>query len=174
MKKNKTFAFFPDFFTLAFCFCLIFPDFAQAKDEKAEYSLYEKNYRELEMETLARKKIKMEGLGSKIVILNFWASWCIPCLEEIPSMIKLAQKYKPQELMFVMVNTDEENQLKNIAKTQRKFQFSESFIFVPDNKFKIADKFKFSAIPVTVIYKEGKVIYFSNGPVDFLKVPADL
>lgn len=170
MKNNKSAVFFPDLITLFFCLCLLFPDLSQAKDEKAEYALYEKNYKEVEMESITQKKFKMNQLGSKAVILNFWASWCIPCLEEIPSLIKLSSKYKSGEMSVVMVNTDEDEQAKKIAKIQKKLQFPDSFIIVPDIKFKIADQFKFSALPVTVIYKEGKVFFFSNGPVDFTKV----
>ena len=65
-------------------------------------------------------------------------------------------------------------ELKNIDKIKKKLSFPSSFVIVPDKKFKIADEFKFSAIPVTVIFKKGKVIYFNNGPVDFLKLPVNL
>jgi thiol-disulfide isomerase/thioredoxin len=105
--------------------------------------------------------------------VNFWASWCIPCLHEIPSLIEVAKKFSTKELVVVTINTDEEDQLKNIAKIKKQLSFPESFLIIPDKKFKIADEFKFSAIPVTIIFKKGKAIYFNNGPVDFLKVLPD-
>lgn len=169
MKKNKRVKIYPEFLGLVFAVIIIISSFNLVAAENANYQQYEKLYSSLEMETLEHKKIKLSDLPSPVVIVNFWASWCIPCLEEIPSLIKLSEKLK-NELAVVAINTDEDDQLKNIAKIQKKLNIPKSFIIVPDNKFKIADAFKFSAIPVTVIFKKGKVVYFSNGPVDFMKV----
>lgn len=139
-----------------------------SSSEGEDYSLYEKIFSSQEFHGIEFGKFKLSDLKTQTVIVNFWASWCIPCLKELPSLISLSSKYKLDELMIVAVNTDEEDQLKNIAKIQRKFNFPKSFIVVPDNKFKLADQFKFSAIPVTIVFKKGKVIFFKNGPVDFL------
>jgi thiol-disulfide isomerase/thioredoxin len=40
--------------------------------------------------------VRLSDLKGKIVILNFWATWCAPCIEEVPSLIKLVQEYKGQ------------------------------------------------------------------------------
>ena len=40
------------------------------------------------------KKISLKDFRGKIVLLNFWASWCVPCREEMPAMEKLYQEYK--------------------------------------------------------------------------------
>lgn len=122
------------------------------------------------METIENAKIKLKDLPSELVVVNFWASWCIPCLHEMPSLIAVSNKFSKKELSVVAINTDEEDQLKKIAKIKKQLSFPDSFIIIPDKKFKIADEFKFSAIPVTIIFKKGKAIYFNNGPVDFLKV----
>lgn len=174
MRKSVSVMIIPDWLSLLLFLTILPPQFARAS-EKENYQQYEKLFKTLEMETLAHKKIKLSELTAPIVIVSFWASWCIPCLEEVPSLIKLGEKYHKNELAIVAINTDEENQFQNIAKIQKKLSIPNSFLIVPDKKFKIADSYKFSAIPVSIIFKKGKVIKFSNGPVDFLQwAPADL
>ena len=174
MKFFKRHTFLPDRISLLLVIFMGLLSFSSAAAENADYARYEKIFNSLQMETIEKTKLKLGDLPSEIVIVNFWASWCIPCLHEIPSLIALSKKFSKKELSVVMINTDEDDQLKNIAKINKKLNFPDSFIIVPDNKFKIADEYKFSAIPVTVIFKKGKVHYFNNGPVDFLKVPLDL
>lgn len=43
----------------------------------------------------------------KIVVLNFWATWCLPCREEMPMLSKLAPKYDGKEVMFLAVSLDD-------------------------------------------------------------------
>ena len=40
------------------------------------------------------KKLSLKDFRGKVVLLNFWASWCVPCREEMPAMEKLYQEYK--------------------------------------------------------------------------------
>ncbi len=50
---------------------------------------------------------KLQGLPEgKVVLLNFWATWCPPCREEVPSMVKLYDKYKDQGFEIVAVSVD--------------------------------------------------------------------
>lgn len=174
MKYFKRQTFLPDNLSLLLVIFTAMLSFPVSGVENVDYARFEKVFESLEMETIEHKKFKLKELPSQVVIVNFWASWCIPCLHEMPSLIALSNKFSKKELQVVAINTDESEQLKNIIKTKKKLDFPESFIIVPDVKFKIADEFKFSAIPVTVIFKKGKVLYFNNGPVDFLKVPLDL
>lgn len=174
MNHPKRQHFFPDYKGLVLTAFIAFLSLPSFGTEKSEHTRFERIFTSLEMETIEQTKMKLSDLPSEVVIVNFWASWCIPCLHEIPSLIALSKKHTSKELSVVIINTDEVDQLKNIRKIKVKLNFPESFIIIPDKKFKIADEFKFNAIPVTVIFKKGKVIYFNNGPVDFLKVPLDL
>ncbi len=51
--------------------------------------------------------VSLSQYRGKVVILNFWATWCPPCREEMPSMERLYQKYKDQGLVILAVSTDE-------------------------------------------------------------------
>ena len=57
-----------------------------------------------DLETLDNKKIKLEDLRGKPVVLSFWASWCSPCRYELPELNTLVSKYP--NVQFVAVNVD--------------------------------------------------------------------
>ena len=173
MKHTKAQTFYPDLKTIVLSITILLISFPVKSTETPDYSRYEKIFITNELESTTGKKFKLNTLTTDFVIVNFWASWCIPCLHEIPSLIETFKKALPKKLTVIMINTDEHDQLKNVLKIKIKLNFPEDFIIVPDKKFKIADEYKFSAIPVTVIYKKGKVVYFNNGPVDFLKLPLE-
>ena len=174
MKYTKLQTFYPDTITLLFSALTLLFSLQIKATENPDYIRYEKIFSSHELESTTGKKLKLNMFTSEFIIVNFWASWCIPCLQEIPSLIEMTKKASSKKLTVVMINTDEDDQLKNIIKIKNKLSFPEEFIIIPDKKFKLADEFKFSAIPVTVIYKKGKVVYFNNGPVDFLKFPLDM
>ena len=54
------------------------------------------------------KDVTLASLKGKVVIVNFWATWCDPCREEIPWLIEFQQKYADKGFTFVGVATDEE------------------------------------------------------------------
>ena len=56
------------------------------------------------------KKISLKDLRGKIVLLNFWASWCVPCREEMPAMEKLYQDYKGKSFVILAVAVKDRKQ----------------------------------------------------------------
>jgi len=50
------------------------------------------------------KKISLKDFKGKLVFLNFWASWCVPCREEMPAMERLYQQYKTKGFVILAVN----------------------------------------------------------------------
>ncbi|MFA6237184.1 MAG: TlpA disulfide reductase family protein [Bacteriovorax sp.] len=134
---------------------------------QSKYLLYEELFLRGKFETIDGKKIENSKLKSPVVIYNFWASWCNPCLEEIPSLVALKNKFNDSEMQVLAFNTDEDDQLINIRKTLKKLNLKNEFNIIADKNTAIADSFKFTAIPVTIIFNRGKVVHFSNGPMDF-------
>ncbi len=132
-----------------------------------QYALYENLFLKGKYESIDGNKIENTKLKSPVVIYNFWASWCNPCIQEMPSLLELKKKFKDDELTVLAFNTDEDDQLKNIQKTLKKLNIRNEFSIIADKNTKIAESFKFTAIPVTIIFNRGKVVYFSNGPMDF-------
>jgi thiol-disulfide isomerase/thioredoxin len=128
-------------------------------------SHYEQKFKNLTLSDINKKSYKLSSSVPPVVILNFWASWCQPCLRELPSMVALQKKFGPNELLILGINSDEEEQLKNINKTVKELGIN--FPIIADKQSKILDLFLVSKIPVTIIFNRGKVVDVSDGPMDF-------
>jgi thiol-disulfide isomerase/thioredoxin len=61
----------------------------------------------LTLKDLHGKKVKLSDLRGKIVVLNFWATWCAPCRAEMPLLAKSAAAYTSKNVVFVGVSVDE-------------------------------------------------------------------
>jgi peroxiredoxin len=56
----------------------------------------------------AGKKISLKNFRGKLVFLNFWASWCLPCREEMPAMERLYQEFKNKDFVILAVNVKDQ------------------------------------------------------------------
>jgi peroxiredoxin len=56
--------------------------------------------------SLDGRSVRLRDLRGKLVLLNFWATWCAPCLHEMPSMERLYQTFKPTEFVLLAVSMD--------------------------------------------------------------------
>ena len=56
------------------------------------------------------KKISLKDFRGKLVFLNFWATWCVPCREEMPAMEKLYQEFKEKNFVVLAVNVKDRKQ----------------------------------------------------------------
>jgi thiol-disulfide isomerase/thioredoxin len=169
MKKFLPLALFILVFTGGLASQLIWQNI-EAKDtakKDSSFARYEELFLKGKYQTIEGKKIENSKLASPIVIVNFWATWCTPCMQEMPSLVELKKKFKNEELQVLAFNTDEEEQLKNIQKAKAKLKIKDELNIIADKNTKIAESFNFSAIPVTIIFNRGKVVLFNNGPMDF-------
>lgn len=62
------------------------------------------------LEDLSGKRISLKSLNGKVIFLNFWATWCVPCRQEMPTMEKLHREYKREGLEVLAVNLRETKQ----------------------------------------------------------------
>jgi thiol-disulfide isomerase/thioredoxin len=128
-------------------------------------TLYEEIFRNIEVETTKKTKISLKDEKKPLVLLNFWASWCLPCLKEFPSLIEFQKKYG-DKLRVIGINGDEEDTLKNISKIELKYKLN--FESVDDSQNLIANKFLIASYPVSILYYRGKVIYVSTRIHNFM------
>jgi len=56
-----------------------------------------------------------ESSGARLVLVNVWASWCAPCIEEMPGLVRLRGDYPPSELAIIMVSTDDPEDLRPLV-----------------------------------------------------------
>lgn len=64
-------------------------------------------FADIEQENLAGEKINLSGSAGKYTLLEFWASWCGPCLRENPELVKLYNKFRPKGFEIYAVSVDE-------------------------------------------------------------------
>lgn len=131
-----------------------------------KHSLYENLFRELSLEATDGTVYELKNTKAPIVVLNFWASWCQPCLKEFPSIVELKNKFSDDELLVIGINNDEENASKMISKIQKEYKLN--FKSVIDSDSTITSKFLISEIPVSIIYIDGKVYDVRHGESDFV------
>lgn len=91
----------------------------------------------------------------KLVLVNFWATWCAYCVEEMPDLVRLQEKYGPKGLQIVAVNAGESaEQAAGFAK-----KAGLNFPVALDEDMAVATKFNLVGIPTTLLIdSEGKVI----------------
>lgn len=76
------------------------------------------------------RAVSLNNFGGKILLLNFWASWCPPCVEETPSLSELAKEFGPKGLVVFAVSVDQKENAYR-AFLQR---FRPDFLTVRDSK----------------------------------------
>jgi cytochrome c biogenesis protein CcmG/thiol:disulfide interchange protein DsbE len=75
---------------------------------------------EFKLDGLDGKALTLAGLRGKVVLLNFWATWCGPCQAEIPDLIALQQKYKDQlQIIGLIVDEDDASSVKQVVAETR-------------------------------------------------------
>ena len=102
------------------------------------------------------KKFQLsENLKNKKVFINFWATWCISCIQEMPLLEKLKEQYG-NDVVFVAVNAGEATNL--IDRFMRKHKFS--FIILKDEDRAFSKSVGVDSLPVSlVIDKDMNVVY---------------
>lgn len=114
--------------------------------------------------------VNMEELRGKVVILDFWATWCGPCIESFPKMQKLVSKYnKNSEVVFLFINTLEGKVNENRRKKVQKFINKKKYTFnvLLDEVSKTANLFNVQAIPTKVVIdKNGNIVFNGFGEIE--------
>ncbi len=108
------------------------------------------------------KEIKLSDYLGKVVLLDFWASWCPPCREEMPALIKFYGSRKDPKFELIAVNID--NKKDNMDIFLDKLFPEPAFPIVLDNDQKIPALFNIEAMPTTIfIDKKGKIRFRHDG-----------
>ncbi len=86
----------------------------------------------------------------KVVYLDFWASWCIPCRKSFPWMNELRKKYSPEQLVIVAVNLDKKRELAEAFLEE----YPASFEIIYDPKGKLAKRFQIKGMPSSIVFDQ--------------------
>jgi thiol-disulfide isomerase/thioredoxin len=111
------------------------------------------------------KPIALSDFKGKVVLLDFWATWCGPCMQAIPAIQRLSEKFKDQPVAIVGVNRDKEGDESKVKRTIERKQLT--FHQAMDTPGTIAKSYKITAIPALILIdKEGVVrqVHVGYGP----------
>ena len=112
------------------------------------------------------KKVNLNDYKSNIVIINFWATWCAPCKEEMPHLNQLKLKPKFKDIEIIPINIADE-ELKKSKEFFEKLNINNLEIFY-GSSLELAKEFKLRGIPTTIIIdKEGYEFARIIGFIDF-------
>jgi thiol-disulfide isomerase/thioredoxin len=118
-------------------------------------------------EDFSGNEINLNQYNGKLVIINFWATWCAPCKKEMPSLDKLYQSKDFKNLQVFAVNMEQPNPLKT-KKFFANLNIKKLEIFF-DSNLNFVKEFKLRGMPTTVlINKKGEEFARIIGEVDFL------
>lgn len=118
------------------------------------------------LQDLAAEKVSLSDYQGKVVLVNFWATWCMPCRQEMPSMERLWQKYQNKDFVVVAVSTDEGSpaRVKSFVK-----RLKLSFPVVLDPESTVSDLYQVSGLPVSyLIDQEGHIVSKVTGSADWM------
>ncbi len=118
--------------------------------KKAEKTPLEKTW----IETVNGDTIRLKELSGKVVLIDFWATWCPPCRKSIPFLVELYNKYKDEGLTVIGVNVNEKYQdMKNFIENQN------ITYIVGFHNNDLQEVYQISGIPTFVIFdKKGNLV----------------
>jgi peroxiredoxin len=106
-------------------------------------------------------KISLRDFMGKPVVLNFWATWCGPCKEELPLFERMWNKFKDEDVVFIGVNVMDDR--KNASEFIKNTGITYTNLY--DQPGEVSSKYKVVALPVTFfINKEGEIAVKNYGP----------
>ena len=76
---------------------------------------------ELNLVDLDGKKVHLKDYRAKTVVLNFWATWCVPCRDEMPMFVQIEKEWAPKGVVFIGASLDDKKTLKAIPEFTRKY-----------------------------------------------------
>ena len=123
----------------------------------------QKKYEDLSFLDSDKKQVNLDDYRGKLVLLNFWASWCAPCKEEMPSLGKLHEK----DGIFVFPINLEEKNLKKVDKFYNDLNIKNLNSYF-DEGLKLVKVFALRGVPTSIILNKNKeVIARISGSIDF-------
>lgn len=117
--------------------------YAASNPPKVEF----KSLSSVEALSPSAKSVKFSDLKGKVVVVDFWASWCAPCKEAIPHYNQLAKKYK-DKVIFLGVNEDDDSKERDTFMKKQDI----SFAIFSDKDKQMAKDFQVVALPTLFVF----------------------
>lgn len=100
------------------------------------------------LKTLSNQEIRLSSLKGKVVLLDFWATWCAPCKESIPHLVDLYKKFHDQGFELIGMSTDKSGDAEMVRRFVQSMDIPYLIIMTPDE---ITKKYKVTGLPTTIL-----------------------
>lgn len=113
----------------------------------------------------------LENKSDKLRLINVWATWCGPCVNELPSFVSINRMYRRRDFEFITISADDPAKKDKVLKALQNLHASNTnYLFSQDNKYKLieaVDPKWNGALPYTVLVEPGgKIVYARQGTID--------
>lgn len=127
----------------------------------------------IESENINKLKVVSREIKSPIIVLNFWASWCGPCVEEVPSLIKMVKKFNGKVHLLAISGDESLEEVQTFVKAFPGLKNNHIDI-IWDPKREIIGRYNVAKLPESmIITPEGKLIRKVIGSIDWASQDAE-
>lgn len=117
----------------------------------------------IELEDNKGQTVSVNHLPYKLSIIHFWATWCVPCLKELPQLINIGSKLKEQGLSVVYIATDNREDVQSYLR-ERDLGINALL----DQYGKAMRQYKIKVLPTSVfVNADGNILETHHGPIDW-------
>ena len=110
---------------------------------------------------------EVQRANDTLYVVNFWATWCKPCVNEMPYFQEASKKFATQKVKVVFVSLNSAKEITQVEKFATDKQVKEKIVLLnagnPNNWIDTIDNTWSGAIPATVMYRKGQKIFFREG-----------
>ncbi len=112
------------------------------------------------LHSLSGENLRLQEFRGKVVLINFWASWCGPCRQEMPILDRIHKRYEPAGFTVLGVNVEsEQDKARKIAD-----RLGVSFPLLFDTGQQVSEDYDLKSMPYTVLVdRDGKIRYIHHG-----------
>jgi thiol-disulfide isomerase/thioredoxin len=158
---------------IAVCFCVLFASFA-APAQKRKGQPAKSPAKPIVVSPIDSDELKqiITEQRERPLLVNFWATWCDPCRDEFPDLVKIDKEYRPQSLDFVTISLDDFTDIKTsvpkfLGEMKATMPAYLLNVMDPEPAITMIDPKWSGSLPATFLYNsKGEVVYKHLGRVD--------
>lgn len=141
---------------------LLLTGFMNPDHDKLSETVQTASY-DLSLVTLDGQRLSPDALKNKVVFMNVWATWCPPCVAEMPGIHQLYQSVNQEEIVFLMLSVDDDMDKLRRFMERKEYTFPVYLLAAP-----LPEMYQTSSIPTTfVISPKGKIVFKEEGMANY-------
>ncbi len=118
------------------------------------------------LKTPSGETVTLESLKGKLILVDFWATWCIPCVKAMPELQKIQLKYTAKNFTVIGISLDEEGE-KKVVPFLAKSKFTYPILL---NGETIWQAWGVKSVPSVLLVKDGQILQHWSGQIDVKEI----